>query len=361
MTCQIPMRLMNWTVLLSITLSVAFSTARAQYPTQDDAAKEAYQEAKQLFENEKYQEAASRFRAAYELKPSWKILYNIGQSEAAAKNHGLALEAFEMFLSEGGDDIYTDRREQVIAEVDRLRRMVGYVQVKAPKGAVVYINNIERGTAPILMALPVSAGVRHVIHVNYRGEKLEEQEFRVVGAQKVTVEFTAPDENVARASATATTPGDDNGATETTPENQLAPDPASAGDTTLTSKDGADSAAAARSAKLKKMRLVGWILSGVGVGALVGGGVLGGMAIKKNNTLKEECGSSCPEKADEEKANIAMANVSTGLFIGGGAVAAAGVALLIIGTKKEKQLTKAMTIFPAVSKHTVGAGIEWRF
>ncbi|MBN2530773.1 MAG: hypothetical protein JXR76_30580 [Deltaproteobacteria bacterium] len=44
--------------------------------------------AKQLFENEQYPEASAKFRKAYELKPSWKILVSIGQCEATAKNRG---------------------------------------------------------------------------------------------------------------------------------------------------------------------------------------------------------------------------------------------------------------------------------
>ena len=37
------------------------------------------------FQEARYVEAAEAFREAYELKPNWKLLYNLAQSEAASK------------------------------------------------------------------------------------------------------------------------------------------------------------------------------------------------------------------------------------------------------------------------------------
>ena len=86
----------------------------AQADDMSDALK-AFENAKVLFHELKYKEAADSFREAYKLKPNWKLLYNIGQSEAAGKRHGLALQAFESYLSQGGDDIEESR----LAAVDR--------------------------------------------------------------------------------------------------------------------------------------------------------------------------------------------------------------------------------------------------
>ncbi|MBN2530772.1 MAG: tetratricopeptide repeat protein [Deltaproteobacteria bacterium] len=350
MYCHSSIRFLVGITFFSFLIAIIWGgTALAQDTAmRDAAAREAYADAKNLFENEKYEDAASRFREAYALKPSWKILYNIGQCEAAAKNHGLALEAFERYLSEGGDDIFTERREKVISEVDRLRRMVGYVQVKAPDGTIIFINDIERGTSPILMGLPVSAGVQHKIRGTWNNEELPAQNFRVTGAQTVVVEFSSPTENTDASDETIVQP--------------VIPVDTSVEKDPPTAAPPEESMTTAKSDKFRKMRLVGWILTGVGAGTLIGGGVLGGMAISKNNDLKKECGNDpCPEKANDVDSNIKMANASTGLLIGGGVVAAAGTALLIVGIKKEKQLANSFTFLPAVSTHVVGAGLEWRF
>ncbi|MBN2340653.1 MAG: tetratricopeptide repeat protein [Deltaproteobacteria bacterium] len=349
-------------IISYVFLSVLFLSLPLSAGSGDAAAQTAYKEAKQLFDQEEYARAADKFREAYELKPSWKILFNIGQCEAAAKNHGLALEAFEMFLSEGGDDILNDRREQVISEVDRLRHMVGYIKVNAPKGTEIRIDGRLRGTAPAFMAFPVAAARTHTLEGTLNGTSLESHEFRVVGAQTLTIELKATEQT----QPVAAVPADES--KEGTAVASSEPDSGdeSEGDTSATTDDGdGEGNAPAETTSpgdKSKLKLAGWIVTGVGAGALIAGGILGGVALKENSDLKEFCGNDpCPEKKDEVASNQTMANVSTVLFVGGGVVAATGVVLLILGTKKEKQTAKNTTIYPTISRDTVGAALEWRF
>ena len=65
----------------------------------------AFAEAKRYFMDGQFGKAAMKFREANVLKPSWKLFYNIGQCETAAKHYGLALEAFEQYLARGGDGV----------------------------------------------------------------------------------------------------------------------------------------------------------------------------------------------------------------------------------------------------------------
>ncbi|MBN2673405.1 MAG: tetratricopeptide repeat protein [Deltaproteobacteria bacterium] len=107
------------------------------------AAKEAFDEGTKLFSQKQYDEAAERFREAYALKATWKLLYNIGQAEAAAKRYGLALEAFERYLAEGGDEVENSRRSEVLEEIRKMRDMVGDLLVKGPADAVVSVDGVE--------------------------------------------------------------------------------------------------------------------------------------------------------------------------------------------------------------------------
>ena len=77
----------------------------AQEPTADDKkkAKTAFDRGRASFEQQQYKDAADAFREAYDLMPSWKLLYNIGQAEAAGSRYGLALDSFERYLAVGGD------------------------------------------------------------------------------------------------------------------------------------------------------------------------------------------------------------------------------------------------------------------
>ena len=156
-------------VVLSLVMS---SDLLAQGEDQPDEAKAAFEEGASLFSAGDFPAAAKAFRRAYEIKPSWRLLYNIGQSEAAAKRHGLAMDAFEKYLSQGGDDVDEARRVEVTAEVERLRTIVGTIEVTAPNDSLVEIDGIERGTTPLPGRLKVAAGVEHQVAVRKGGKVL---------------------------------------------------------------------------------------------------------------------------------------------------------------------------------------------
>ncbi len=165
----------------------------------DEQAKTAFDKGKELFHKKEYAEAAEAFSKAYNLKKTWKLLYNIGQSEASAKRHGLALEAFEQYLAEGGDDVPVEKRDYVISEVKRLREMVGSLDVHAPEGALVIVDGVERGTAPLVGPLTVAAGMNHNVLVKHLEDKLLDRVVRVRSGQTLVVESEAispaPDED----------------------------------------------------------------------------------------------------------------------------------------------------------------------
>ncbi len=123
----------------------------------------AFSEGVRLFNAAQHEEAVAEFRKAYRLKPAWKILYNIGQCEAALTRYGLAIEAFEAYLGEGGDKVALERRDEVLSELDRMRKMVGGIKVSGREGVEVYVDDIKRGTTPVNSSILVTAGVRHGI------------------------------------------------------------------------------------------------------------------------------------------------------------------------------------------------------
>jgi tetratricopeptide (TPR) repeat protein len=91
--------------LLAAACGIAITTAGATARAQKDAdpAKAAFAGGSRLFDKGDFPAAAEAFREANRLNPSWKLYYNIGRAEAAAERYGLALEAFEQYLAEGGD------------------------------------------------------------------------------------------------------------------------------------------------------------------------------------------------------------------------------------------------------------------
>lgn len=309
-------------------------------PLRADDARAAYERGMTAFDGERYVEAADAFRAAYALKPSWKILFNLGQSEAAAKRYGLALEAFEDYLAAAGDELSPERREMVLAEVERLRKMVGYLAIDAPDGAVVSVDGMVRGTAPFSGEVPVSIGGGHEISAELGGRSLGTRKVKVFGGKSVSVSFTA-----GAASDDHAVSGDP-GAGEQ-PDAPTPPAPTAAGDGGL--------------------ELAGWIGVGTGGALLLAALVTGTWALSIDDDLAATCNDgSCPPTERDQVDRMEALGIATDVLIGVGAAAAAVGAALLVYTKvaseeKPSGATADISAGPAFAPGFLGASASVRF
>ncbi|MDD5308316.1 MAG: hypothetical protein PHU25_13425 [Deltaproteobacteria bacterium] len=153
----------------------------------DGEAKAAFENGKSLFHEGKYAEAADAFREANRLKPTWKLLYNIGQAEAVAKRYAKALEAFEAYLAQGGDEVEPERRDEVLREMERLRPLVGVIEVRAPAGVEVVVDGETAGVLPLPGPLRVGAGSHDVV-LRERDRVLLRRQVTVAGTMTTVVE-----------------------------------------------------------------------------------------------------------------------------------------------------------------------------
>lgn len=115
---------------------------------------------------------------------------------------------------------------------------------------------------------------------------------------------------------------------------------------------------AATASEQRGSRVPGIVLLSIGGAALAAGGVLGGLAFSAVGSAKAACaGTDCPPSAaaDIDRSKL-FGNASTGLFIGGGVVAAVGIVLTIVapGGKKADPPKDSAAITPFVGPGTVG-------
>ncbi|MEP6652019.1 MAG: hypothetical protein ABJA82_01590 [Myxococcales bacterium] len=68
--------------------------------------------------------ALTEMRSAYELAPTFKILYNLAQISCERGDHHAGLRYFTRYLADGADEVPTERRQEVRQEIARLRRLV---------------------------------------------------------------------------------------------------------------------------------------------------------------------------------------------------------------------------------------------
>jgi hypothetical protein len=318
MNRQVTARIRGVALASGLLLAVA-AMARPALADEEADAKALYKEGVLHFEAGRYEEASKAFRAAYEAKPSWKLQYNIGQSEAAARRYGLALDAFEKYLVGGGDDILPKRREEVLAEVQRLRLMVGVVEIKAPDGSELVIDGFSHGVTPFPGPMRVAVG-EHVAVIQREGKVLLRQRINVAGGMTTVLEAGEGTEPAAEPAA-APVKGDE-AAGETAQPVPVAP-PAPAQD-----EDGG-----------KGKRVWTWVFLGAGAAIVAGGGITGGISMSREKDLKSDCvDKQCPESREGDADSIRAMNLTADILYGVGAAAiVTGIVLAFVEPRVKKK------------------------
>ena len=126
--------------VLTICFSALVFSSMAGADSTDEEAKIQFEQGVELYNDDDFEQAAIAFERAYELKPSYKILFNIAQTENERKHYAAALKAYHRYLKDGGDQIEAGRRAEVEKEFERLKALVGGITVKTDiKGAVVFL------------------------------------------------------------------------------------------------------------------------------------------------------------------------------------------------------------------------------
>jgi hypothetical protein len=87
-------------------------------------------------------------------------------------------------------------------------------------------------------------------------------------------------------------------------------------------------------AKASPILPIGWLTFGVGAAVTIGGGVLAGIAKLRYDDVAARCEGGCDDLGFRQRESArTQATVATGLLIGGGVVALAGIVLVILSPK----------------------------
>ena len=154
-------------ISIGLTWLLTDQTARAQSRTTEDAdsAKAAirFQQGVELYREGSYEGALAEFRKAYQISPSFRVLYNIAQAQYALHDYVGADKSLMHYLTEGGGDITADRRVQVDEMSAKLGERIARVQISTNlSGADIRVDDISVGTSPLPGPIPVNVGTRKV-------------------------------------------------------------------------------------------------------------------------------------------------------------------------------------------------------
>ena len=212
------MRLQHWlkacplAVLVPLLLVVRSVAAQPTEPTpttgeatsapavslSEDHKKEAssrFRRGVELFQEGAYRAALVEFEKAFEIAPDYRLLYNIGQTKLQLQDYLGATQSYENYLTEGGQEVPTARRDDVEKQLEALRERVGRIAVSANKeGAEVYVDDLRVGVTPLSGTVSVNVG-QHRVYGKARDGATDTEVIDVAGGElkEVRLELTTPE------------------------------------------------------------------------------------------------------------------------------------------------------------------------
>ncbi|MFH1436537.1 MAG: PEGA domain-containing protein [Pseudomonadota bacterium] len=154
------------------------------------------QKAKDLFINgveafaaENYPDALSYFQESYETFAKPNVLYNIGMCHRALFDFTSAINTFQRYLIEAGNDAPPDKYAQVEALIGEMESSLGKLTVTVNEnGADVYIDAAKVGVSPMHEIVNLNAGT-HVIEAKKQGFESEQKIVALKSGQQEAVDI----------------------------------------------------------------------------------------------------------------------------------------------------------------------------
>lgn len=323
------------------------SDPKAAQPTKEARAEAGtrFRKGSELFNEGDYQAALIEFRRAYELAPTYQVLYNIGQVYFQLLDYANALTSFERYLTEGGDKVADKRKDEVKREIEKLRARIATLDITTtPPEAEIAIDDIPVGRTPLAKPLMVSAG-RHKITASKDGFRAVTKLIEVAGADSLKIPLELPELKA----GTPTPPPTATTSTAITPP----PPPPSATVTTQPPRPPPP--------EERGIPWAGWAVTGaLGAGAVITG-VLALGASSELKTLRTSVGQS-RDSLDSAQTKVTALALTTDI-LAGCAVIAGGVSLYLTITSgpvtpDEAAPAKAGRLQPTVRVGATPGGVQ---
>lgn len=164
------------------------ANAEEETPEMQEAM-ERFEGAQALFDRGDYRAALAEFQRIYDLLEGhprrYFVLFNLGRSYEELHRYDRAIELYQRYLDEGGDQ--AEDRADVEASLRALERLLGTVAIRVtgPDTAEVWIGEWQVGEAPGEIRIP---GGQHTIEVRAQGFEVARQTIEVASRQRIEVD-----------------------------------------------------------------------------------------------------------------------------------------------------------------------------
>ncbi len=282
----------------SLLLASVMTLSAAAASADDEEARAHFKRGVELYDEGDYKLALVELERAYEIIPSYKVLYNIGQVHYQLGEYARAHRALRRYLDEGGAEVPAERREEVEKDLATLATRIATitVEVNVPDAEVV-INDQPSGRAPVARTLVEAGSVR--VQVSKPGYEPKTEVMRLAGGDErvVRIELAKVQREV------------------------------------IVQSEGVPTAA-----------VIGWIATGVLAAGAVGTGIAATSAQNKFDAMRTSPISGSPEQARadlDRQGNLADGLALVTDVLVGTAIVAGGVSLWLTLRGKPKPGTPA--------------------
>jgi tetratricopeptide (TPR) repeat protein len=156
-------------------------------------AREHFGQGTKLYKDGDFDAALVQFERAYELKPNYKVLYNIGQTYFQLREYVEARDSMTRYVKDGGDQIDAERLAAVNKDLADLERRLAKVTLTVNvTGATVLVDGKKVGVTPLSEPIVVSEGQR-AISVEAPNRGVLQRQIRVVGGDQQALTLTFED------------------------------------------------------------------------------------------------------------------------------------------------------------------------
>lgn len=152
-----------------------------------EAAKRHFQQAIALYNDQNFDAALAEFQAAYRVRHSPAILYNIGLTQKALFRYNDAISSLEQYLTED-PTASVDRKKEANQLIEEMKALLAEVTFDVtPPGAAILLDNRTIGTAPLKPSGIAAGG--HRIDVTADGYKPGRKEIIITAGVPMTLRF----------------------------------------------------------------------------------------------------------------------------------------------------------------------------
>lgn len=296
-----------------------------------------FQRANELLQTESpdYEGAYQNFKLAYDQSRDWRVLSGLGRCAEALERDGEAIQAYEEYLARGAGTISPEEEGAVERALQSLRANLARIIVTSPIADLTLVDSRVGSSAPPQLhrlengriELEVRAGT-HLVTAMSAGDRLE---WQVALAPGIAAQRHFEFKRTPRRAPT-------------------------------------DARAPASRTESSTLRTVSFVAAGVGSAALVGGAVTGLLVLAYEDDARALCrngprgGTECPESARKDfDSTRSLATTTNVLLIGGGVLAATGIAALLLSSGELRAGTRGFRVSPSVGVGSTALSVSGTF